>query len=618
MESIVYLGLFLPLCGFLVLLLSSFWIGRCLTNVIGCTTIFLSFLSFLWTLNFYTENALAPQVFLLFNWIPLAEINAEFTLCIDPLSLLMTLIITGIGFLIHLFSTGYMDHDRDFARYFACLNFFVFAMLLLVLAENLLLLFVGWEGVGMASYLLIGFWYERPIAAQSATKAFVVNRIGDAGFLLGLLLTLVLFGTTDIHEISARVGNEFSFGAPILTLLTLLLFVGAIGKSAQLPLHVWLPDAMAGPTPVSALIHAATMVTAGVYLIVRLNVLFLMTPLTLQIVGIIGGTTALFAALCALAQTDLKRVLAYSTLSQLGLMFLACGAGAFYAAMFHLTTHAFVKALLFLSAGNVVHMMHGTTEMGKMGGLSKIFKKTHWLFLIGALALAGIPPFAIFFSKDLILEEELLMGYHTLFAIGLFASMLTGIYMMRAYCLTFRGESHVEPTLLKQLKEAPWIMILPLFVLAFLAMVGGCLGSACESIPALKGFLAKVGVTLPVPEPADSFLSIESLTAILSVTLTSLVYLRYRDRLGKNITLLKKSFYFDELYWNLFVVPLRALSKGIVTFVEPKVFEGSVNSSALFIHYTAGTLQKIQSGQIRSYAAWMVLGIAILILFFVF
>lgn len=620
MQPIIYLGLFLPLLGALILGLSSKNIGRRTASTIGCTSIFGAFLCFSWLLYVYTQENLSPQFVTLYQWIPVAGINADFNLCIDPLSLLMTLIITGVGFLIHLYSVGYMDHDKDFARFFCFLNFFVFAMLLLVLAGNLLLLFIGWEGVGMASYLLIGFWYELPVAAQSATKAFVVNRIGDYGFLLGILLMLFLFGTTDIEQVSQRVGSEFTLGAPILTVLTLLLFVGAIGKSAQLPLQVWLPDAMAGPTPVSALIHAATMVTAGVYLVVRLHPLFLMTPLTLHIVGIIGGLTALFASLCALGQTDLKRVLAYSTVSQLGLMFLACGVGAFYAAMFHLTTHAFVKGLLFLSAGNVVHMMHGTTEMGKMGGLSKIFKKTHWMFLIGALALSGIPPFAAFFSKDLILEEEYLTGFHTLFFIGLFASILTGVYMIRAYYLTFRGVSHVEPALLNSIKEAPFIMLLPAGILAILATVGGCLGSACETVPALSGFLAEVGVTLPVPE--GSFFSpgiiLEMFCAIFSVTITYFVYMRYADRMRANLLILKKSFYIDGIYWNLFVVPLRALSLLIANFFEPEIFDGSIHGAAGAVNGSAKALQRMQSGQIRSYVAWMVLGVSLVIIFFVY
>ena len=407
MAYLIWIGLFLPLTSFLFLMLVSNHISRLWTGIISNAAILIPFLCFAYTLFQYNHGSMEPIRETLFTWIPIAPISADFSVHIDPLSLLMTMIITGVGFLIHVYSNGYMEHDEDYVRYFACLNFFIFAMLLLVLASNLLLLFVGWEGVGLASYLLIGYYYHRPAAAQAATKAFVVNRIGDFGLLVGLLLTIYLFHTTDITTVLARANEQYPEGAPILVLLTLLYFVGAMGKSAQFPLHVWLPDAMEGPTPVSALIHAATMVTAGVYLVVRMHSMYLLAAPTMHFVGIIGGATALFASFCAMAQTDLKRVLAYSTVSQLGLMFLACGVAAFYAAIFHLMTHAFMKGLLFLAAGDVVHMMHGTTDMDKMGGLRKKFKVTHILFFIGVLSMSGIPPLAAFFSKDLILEKSI-------------------------------------------------------------------------------------------------------------------------------------------------------------------------------------------------------------------
>lgn len=621
MPYATYLGLFLPLAGFLGLTAFYKVIGRRWAGIIACSTVFLSFLSFLIGLAMYLKTDMQPQQFILFQFVPLQGIQADFTLHLDSLAFLMTLIITGIGFLIHVYSIGYMDHEEDFVRYFAFLNFFIFSMLLLVLAGHLLVLFLGWEGVGLASYLLIGFWYTRPAAAQAATKAFVINRIGDLAFLLGLILTFYLFGTGDMADISRRVGEEFAVGAPIITLLTILYFIGATGKSAQLPLYSWLPDAMEGPTPVSALIHAATMVTAGVYLVVRLHAIFLIAPMTLQIIGVVGGVTALFAALCALGQTDLKRVLAFSTVSQLGLMFLACGAGAFYSAMFHLTTHAFVKALLFLSAGNVVHMLHGTTEMAKMGGLSAIFRKTHWLFLIGVLALSGIPPFAAFFSKDLILEQEYLAGYATLFYISLAASILTGVYMTRAYCLTFRGPQHLDANEAKTVHEAPSVMLIPIALLAFLAIIGGCLGCSFNSGPLFQHFLKEVGIT-PIEEELRSGFVLTPETwlamagAFLGVGLTAWVYTRYLNRLGAPFALLRHQFYMNEIYDWIFVKPLKAFAKLIVQFFEPKVFEGVITGAVRVVQGTAQKFQQLQSGQIRSYIAWMVIGSVLLIAYF--
>lgn len=619
---IVVIALFLPLAGFLTLMLSSNMISRKAAGTIACATVLASFICFTTLLisHFYTDST--PQNIELFHWISVDRINADFNLLVDPLSLLMALIITGVGFLIHVYSNGYMDHEEDFARYFAFLNLFVFAMLLLVLAGNLLLVFVGWEGVGLASYLLIGFWYSRPTAAAAATKAFVVNRIGDLGFLLALLLTFHLFGTTDIQQIIQQATAQFSSGAPILIVLTALLFIGAAGKSAQLPLHIWLPDAMEGPTPVSALIHAATMVTAGVYLIVRLHPIFILAPQTLHVIGAIGGITALFASLCALGQTDLKRVLAYSTVSQLGLMFLACGVGAFYAAMFHLTTHAFIKGLLFLSAGNIVHMMHGTTDMGQMGGLSKKFPITRWLFLIGVLALSGIPPLAAFFSKDLILEQEYLAGFETLFYIALTASILTGVYLTRAYCLTFTGKPRLDERKFNEIHEAPKVMVIPVSILAFLSVFGGLLGFAFGKTPILESFLAEVGVTLANKPQTPFLLTPETLLsvagAVLGVCMSALVYTVFVNKLGSPLTILRKSFFIDELYQALFVNPLEKISRLISKVIEPDVFGEAIVLIGKNTQKAAKKLQNIQSGQVRSYAAWMALGAVFIMAYLVF
>lgn len=619
MEYLIYLALFAPLAGFLFLLFFGSHVGRKMTGFIACGTVLISFLCFSYLLYTYNHLDLTPQSFPLFDWIPVKGIDAKFSLWLDPLSLLMTMVITGVGFLIHVYSNGYMEHDQDYTRYFASMNFFVFSMLLLVLAGDIVLLFAGWEGVGIASYLLIGYYYERPAAARAAVKAFIINRIGDAGLLIGLLLTFTLFGTSNIALIAAKAVKTYPVGTQLMTLLTFLYFIGAVGKSAQLPLHTWLPDAMEGPTPVSALIHAATMVTAGVYLVVRMHSLYDLAPETLHLVGVVGAVTAFFASLCAVAQTDLKRVLAYSTVSQLGLMFVACGAGAFYAAMFHLTTHAFIKALLFLSAGNVVHMLHGTTEMSKMGGLYKKFPITHVLFLIGVLALAGIPPLSAFLSKDLILEQEYLMGYKTLFWIALAASALTGFYLTRAYCLTFMGVEKAK----NSAKEAPLVMLIPVTLLALLAIFGGLLGGSFgKTTPPLEEFLEQVDVGLAVPEEGGFALTpqieIAITGAFLGVLVAAFIYIRMAGRLGNPWVILKKAFFIDELYRWLFVIPLDALARCIDNFLEPRVFDRSIQAVAGTAQKTAKALQLVQSGQIRSYVAWMAAGMVLLMAYLVF
>ncbi len=612
MLHTVWLGLFAPLMGFLILLTFSSSISRRIAELIACATVLISFISFA-----SLASPLDPQIYTLFSWIPVNEINADFSVHIDSLSIVMTLIITGVGFLIHVYSIGYMELEEDFARYFACMNLFVFSMLLLVLAEHLLVLFIGWEGVGLASYLLIGYWYHRPAAASAATKAFVVNRIGDLGLLLAILLTFVTFGTGNITEINSRAAQELILGGTLVTTLTILFFCGSVGKSAQFPLHVWLPDAMEGPTPVSALIHAATMVTAGVYLVVRLHSLFILAPLTLSIIGTIGIATSLFAALCAIGQTDLKRVLAYSTVSQLGLMFLACSVGAFFAAMFHLTTHAFVKALLFLSAGNVVHAMHGSTEMEKMGGLRKKLPYTHILFLIGGLAMSGIPPLSIFFSKDLILELEHVAGYETFFYIGVLISVLTAFYLTRAYCFTFLGQSRITPKVFKMVHEASKIMIIPVSILGLLSITGGYFGFSCGITPILESFLSDIGITVAEREITTTcVLTTETIVAIsagiIGIFTSAYLYRTYR----KPVEILRKSFYVDEIYDYCFVYPLQVTAKAIDLLIEPKFFDGMIKSVVNATSHFAQRLQQFQSGQIRSYIAWMVLGMVLLIVYF--
>lgn len=613
MELIIWTALFLPLLGFITLMSTAFFIKRTPAALIGSLTVGIAFLFFSTVLFVYQYEDHSPYSLTLFSWIPVKGIDADFLILIDPLSLLMTLIVTGVGFLIHVYSLGYMDHEEDFARFFACMNFFVFSMLLLVLSGHLLLTFVGWEGVGLASYLLIGFWYTRPRAAKAATKAFIVNRVGDLGFLLGLLLTFKTFGTGVVLDICQRLPQEYPMGSPVITAMTILFFIGAIGKSAQIPLHVWLADAMEGPTPVSALIHAATMVTAGVFLLTRFHCVYLIAPDTLALIGYVGIGTSLFAAFSAVGQTDLKRVLAYSTVSQLGLMFLACSVGSFYAAMFHLTMHAFVKALLFLSAGNVVHMMHGVTEMEKMGGLSKQLNKTHILFFIGVLGLSGIAPFAAFFSKDLILEQEMEAGHTFLTAMGLLVSSLTAFYLTRAYCLTFKGSGNPSANH-QEIKEAPAVMLIPVSILAFLTITGGFLGFSLKKAPLLEIFLQESDVTLHDRVVSTGFhLSLEMMLSMLlglaGFILSWIMYTRYREKFNVQIALLKKAFYFDEIYMILVIAPLKALAFLISGVFDPKFFQGSIHSVAEGVSGASLVLQRAASGQIRSYIAWMVLGL---------
>ncbi len=619
-EQWIWLALFAPLVSFLTILATSSVISRRLVHLLACSSVFISFCCFLFFLYHSGGGGNPPLRATLFDWIATDAVHASFTVYIDALAIVMGLNITGVGFLIHVYSMGYMEHDEDYARYFGCMNFFIFSMLLLVLAANLPLLFVGWEGVGLASYLLIGYYYNREAAAAAATKAFVVNRIGDVGLLVGILLTFFLFQTADISEVLSKASTQMAVGAPALMLLTLLYFIGAVGKSAQIPLHVWLPDAMEGPTPVSALIHAATMVTAGVYLVVRMHPLYLMAPSTMHFVGAVGGTTALFAALCAVGQNDLKRVLAYSTVSQLGLMFLACGVAAFYAAIFHLVTHAFMKGLLFLAAGNVVHMMHGTTNMEKMGGLHQKFYLTHILFFVGVIAMSGIPPLAAFFSKDLILEEEFLAGAETLFAVGLIASILTAFYLTRAYCLTFWGESHIESKIAKVIREAPRVMLIPVCLLAVLATVGGFLGFSLDGPPPLERFLAHADITFNSKELGTGFhwtleTWLSTLGALVGIGSAAYVYLQIHEH-EKQPEILTEAFYFDPFYESAFIAPLRALSKWIVGFWEPTVIDGSIYLAAHSASGGASWLQRMQSGQIRSYAAWLTIGLCLTLFYF--
>jgi len=514
-----------------------------------------------------------------------------------------------------------MSDDPDYSRFFSWLNLFTFSMLLLVLADNFLLLFVGWELVGLCSYLLIGFWFRRPAAARAAKKAFIVNRIGDWGFIIGIFLIYVSFHSFDYQTIFAQAPGLLTPGSGLVTAITLLLFAGAVGKSAQIPLYVWLPDAMEGPTPVSALIHAATMVTAGVYMVVRAHALYALAPISLELVAIIGAATALFAATIALVHTDLKRVLAYSTISQLGYMFLAAGVGAYSAAIFHLMSHAFMKALLFLCAGSVMHALSGETDLRLMGGLYPKLKTTARTFLIGALAMAGIPPLIGFFSKDLILSETFFGGHLALYLIGLFTAILTAFYLMRAAFLTFFGRSRVRREMESHVHESPPVMLWPLRGLAALVVVGGLAWLPGTHSP-FRHFLSPVFADLALrPEAAPAALNetvliiISVIAALIGIGVAWQLYLRRpgsAEGLARALrpiyALLKNKYWVDELYALLFVRPGIRLARFLATVVDLQFLDNLVNGTGNLVGRSSGLLRRVESGYVRQYAALFLLG----------
>jgi NADH-quinone oxidoreductase subunit L len=576
-----------------------------------------------------------------FDWISAGNFTAGFDLQMDQLTVVMLMVVTGVGGLIHIYATGYMAHEGGYYRFFSYLNLFMFFMLILVLAANYVLLFVGWEGVGLSSYLLIGFWFLKKPASDAGKKAFIVNRIGDFGFMLGMFLLFRAFGTLDFQTLFAKAGTwqpdaMGQFGT--LTIACLLLFMGATGKSAQLPLYVWLPDAMEGPTPVSALIHAATMVTAGVYVVARSHVLFAHSETALIVVGTVGCATAFFAATIGLVQTDIKKVLAYSTVSQLGYMFLACGVGAFTAGIFHLMTHAFFKALLFLAAGSVIHAMGGEQEMPKMGGLGKKIRWTYYTMLTATLAIAGIPPLAGFFSKDSILFEAFRRegGWHSLYAFGLLTALLTSFYMFRLIFLTFSGRVRYDEKKV-HVHESPWSMLGPLVVLAILSVIGGWL-----ALPTFYGgsdyfanFLAPVfggaqeaadAVTEAAAHQLELILaSVAFGTALIGIAIAYWLYLknpRKPDDLAKSMrpayTTLLNKYYVDELYAFLVVRPLLWLSTNIFwKATDVAGIDGTINGIAHGAAAIGDGVRHSQSGNTRSYAMWVVVG-AIVVLAVIF
>lgn len=630
MDKYIWLIPLLPLAGFIINGLGRNTLSKGVIGFIGSSLILASFVLSILTF-FQIKSSGAPINVAVFEWFHVGALKVSFAFLVDQLSSIMLLIITGVGFLIHLYSTGYMHDDAGFGKFFAYLNLFVFFMLLLVMGSNYLIMFIGWEGVGLCSYLLIGFWYTNPDYADAAKKAFIMNRIGDLGFLIAIFLIFSSFESINYADVFEAV--KTTKDVPFV-LITSLLFVGAVGKSAQLPLFTWLPDAMAGPTPVSALIHAATMVTAGIYMVARSNILFVMAPQTMEVIAIIGLATALFAALIALTQTDIKKVLAYSTVSQLGYMFLGLGVGAFTGSFFHVLTHAFFKALLFLGAGSVIHAMGGEQDMRKMGGLKGKIKITYATMLIGTFAIAGIPPFSGFFSKDEILAAAYVHN-PIYYAIGVITAMLTSFYMFRMMFLTFWGTFRGTHEQEHHVHESPLSMTLPLIVLAILSAIAGMIG-----VPHVLGGHHELGAYLsPVFEESHKILGEHELshsiewflmgTSVL-VALIAMVYAKSKYVKGAHVpvednverpALAKASynkFYVDELYDIIIRKPLDHLSVFFYNVSDKLGIDGLVNSIGKAPVEASKGLRLLQTGNVGSYIFLMVVGIiAILVYSFI-
>jgi NADH-quinone oxidoreductase subunit L len=596
LEHIWLIPLF-PMASALLMLLFGRRLANAAVSVLCVGSVFVSFIYSLGAVLQLVARPAEQRVFetALFQWVPagvyhtaaggLGNFTADWGFLLDPLSSVMILVVTGVGFLIHFYSIGYMGHEGGYYRFFGYLNLFMFAMLTLVLANNLLVLFVGWEGVGLCSYLLIGFYFKKKSAADAGKKAFIVNRIGDAGFLLAIFLISAVLSTIRFTEIPAAISaGHFLIGAPAMTAIALLLFVGAAGKSAQIPLYVWLPDAMEGPTPVSALIHAATMVTAGVYMVTRTNAIYQMAPSAMEIVAVIGAVTAVYAATMGVVQTDIKKVLAYSTISQLGYMFLACGVGAFASGIFHLMTHAFFKALLFLGAGSVIHAMSGEQDMQKMGALSKKIPRTYITMLAATLAIAGIPPLAGFFSKDEILAKTFEYG-HILWLAGWITAGITAFYMFRLLFMTFHGASRVPHDVEHHIHESPATMTVPLMILAVLSVIGGWvgIGGRFEVFlePVIRSAnLAREAQLSRVEAPAFLLMSLSVIVALAGIGLAWQLYLKRTDlpeKLAREwnwlYQLVFHKYYVDEIYDAMFVNRTKDLATTLGVF-DAKVIDG--------------------------------------------
>lgn len=635
--ELIYLIPLLPLIGFLINGLARNVLSKSLVSIVGSGVILLSFILSVLVFLEARQAGFVTQVISYFEFINVGKIKVDFAFQIDQLTSLFLLIITGVGFLIHIYSTSYMKEESapHFARYFSYLNLFVFSMLLLVMGANYVIMFIGWEGVGLCSYLLIGYWFKNTVYNNAAKKAFIMNRIGDLGFLLGIFWMINAFGSVSFHDLfnntNGIINASLAINSPTLVGITLLLFVGAMGKSAQIPLYTWLPDAMAGPTPVSALIHAATMVTAGIYMIARSNLMYTLAPTTMMVVAIVGLATAIFAATIALKQNDIKKVLAYSTVSQLGYMFLGLGVGAYTGAVFHVMTHAFFKALLFLGAGSVIHAMGGEQDIRRMGGLSRHMKITYITFLIGCIAIAGIPPFSGFFSKDEILAGAFAKN-PVLYAIGLAGALLTAFYMFRLLVMTFLGKFRGTNEQLHHVHESPSAITVPLVILAILSIAGGLVGIP-EFI--MHGGHSLAGFLDPIFIQSNAILArhevshqtewlLTGVSTVLILIVSGWAWNKYKNQ---ELTVkpetgfakvLENKWYVDELYDAVIVRPLKSLSVFFNNVIERSGIDGLVNGVGRGINYSSRQLRLLQSGQVGTYILMMVIAMIVLFIIQIF
>ncbi|MFZ4740638.1 MAG: NADH-quinone oxidoreductase subunit L [Bacteroidales bacterium] len=623
LNILLLLILLFPLAGFLFSGLFGKTISKLVVGILASTAVFIPFVFSIILAANVSENVISLR---LFEWIHFQNFNISFSLMADPLTALMLLIVTGVGFLIHVYSISYMQDDESFSRFFSYMNLFIFFMLILVISSNFLVMFIGWEGVGLCSYLLIGFWYGDHENNNAAKKAFIMNRIGDLGFLLAIFLIFTTFNSLEFSTVFTSASQMINGNSTIFW-ITLLLFIGATGKSAQIPLYTWLPDAMAGPTPVSALIHAATMVTAGVYMIARSSILYALAPEVLGLIAIVGIATALLAASIAIFQNDIKKVLAYSTISQLGYMFAALGVGAFTGAMFHLTTHALFKALLFLAAGSVIHSLGGEQNINKMGGLSKKIKVTTFVFLIACIAISGIPPFSGFFSKDEILSS-IFEKNPLLWILGIIGAIMTAFYMFRLYFLVFKGTYRGSEETAKHIHESSKIMTIPLIILALLSIIGGILGLPewLGSQHFLQNYLSPVfknssqilHETKHLVISEEYILIITSIIGVLIAIVCSwFIYLkRYKAPDAKIFVVFRifeKKNWMDEIYQFLFVKSILWLSDFFYQIVELKWIDAIVNGLGVLVVSTGRRLRYIQNGYTEFYVFMMVLGIIALL-----
>lgn len=624
MIQLAWLIPLLPLLGFIIIGLAGKRLSKVMVNAVACGSILVAFAI---AVGVFFELKGTSQTVDVFQWINAGDMNIGFSLLIDPLSCLFLLIITGIGFLIHVYSTGYMHDDEGYNRYFSYLNLFVFFMLLLVMGSNYVLMFVGWEGVGLCSYLLIGFWFKKTEYNNAAKKAFIVNRIGDLAFLVGMFLVYNEYGSLEFSKVFAA-ANGIGADKDILNTVGVLFFIGACGKSAQIPLYTWLPDAMAGPTPVSALIHAATMVTSGIYMITRSAAIYVHADMAMEVVAVVGLLTALMAATIGLFQNDIKKVLAYSTVSQLGLMFLGLGVGAFTGGVFHVMTHAFFKALLFLCAGSVIHAMSGEQDIRKMGGLKKALPITHLTFLLGTLAISGIPPFSGFFSKDEILAHT--FEHNMLYwALGILVSMMTAFYMFRLYFLTFHGNFRGTKHQQEHLHESPKSMTVPLMILAVLAVFGGFLGIPDGHKHWLHSFLkptftaSGAGYKIPDPHHFDMHELALMIAAVVFAGLAiALAWNMFKKRgtvpslddtkMSKTQSVIYNKYYVDELYDAIIRKPLDKISDFMYKGFEIKVVDGFVNGIGNMTRLAGEGIKYLQAGTLGFYVFAMTLAVIVI------